>query len=98
MKTTIKILTLILFIGLSSCAFKNDRKEYAEMIIEKVVKFEIQNNRLPKNISEIGLTEQEDSKAFYQLTSDTIFMVWYGLSVGESKVYKSSTKEWTKGG
>ena len=98
MKSRIKILTIILFIGLYSCEFKNDRQEYAEMLIEKVETFKKTNNRLPKNVTELGLTEKMDSPAFYQMETDTTYIVWFGLSVGESKTYKSSTKKWTKEG
>ncbi|WP_090230671.1 hypothetical protein [Lutibacter maritimus] len=98
MKSTIKILTIVLFIGLYSCEFKNDRQEYAEMLIAKVETFKKTNNRLPKNVSELGLTEKMDSPAFYQMETNTTYIVWYGLSVGESKIYKSSTKKWTKEG
>ncbi|MCB0517279.1 MAG: hypothetical protein KDD49_14555, partial [Bacteroidetes bacterium] len=83
MKPTIKILTLVLLCGLHSC---NERQEYAEMLIEKVETFKKENNRLPKDVSELGLTEKLDNPAFYQIQTDSTYMVWYGLSVGESKV------------
>lgn len=99
MESTIKILTLILLIlGLYSCEFKNDRQDYADMLIEKVETFKRKNNRLPKDVSELGLTEKMDSPAFYQMETDSTYIVWYGLSLGESKTYNSATKEWTKGG
>ena len=99
MKSTIKTLTVTLIvIGLFSCEFNNEKQDYADMLIEKVETFKKTNNRLPKDVSELGLTEQMDSPAFYQIESDSIYMVWYGLSVGESKVYRSSTKKWTKEG
>ena len=98
MKTTIKILTLILLIGLYSCDFKSERQDYAEMLIEKVEIFKKNNNRLPKDVAELGITELMDSPAFYQVKSDSTYIVWYGLSVGESKIYRSSTKKWTEEG
>ena len=98
MKSTIKILTLILLLGLCSCEFENDRQDHAEMLIEKVETFKKANNRLPKDVSELGLTEKMDSPAFYQMETDSTYMVWYGLSVGESKVYRSSTEKWTEEG
>ena len=98
MKTTFKILTIILFFGIFSCDLENENQEYAEMLIEKVETFKTKNKRLPKNVSEFGLTEFMDSPAFYQLETDSTYIVWYGLSLGESKIYKSSTKKWTKEG
>jgi len=98
MKTIIKILTIILLFGLYSCEFNNERQEYAKILIEKVETFRKENNRLPKDVSELGLTEKMDSPAFYQMQTDSTYMVWYGLSVGESKVYRSLTKKWTEEG
>ena len=98
MKPIIKILTFILLFGLNSCEFNNEQQEYAEMLIEKIETFKQVNNRLPKDVSELGLTEKMDSPAFYQVQPDSTYMVWYGLSVGESKVYRSSTKKWNEEG
>ena len=98
MKRIIKILTLVLLFGLYSCEFNNERQEYTEMLIEKVETFKTKNNRLPKDLSELGLIEKMDSPAFYQIQTDSTYMVWYGLSVGESKVYRSATKKWTEEG
>ncbi|WBL23864.1 hypothetical protein [Zunongwangia sp. HRR-M8] len=98
MKTTIKILTIILFFGIFSCDLKNENQEYAEMLIEKVETFKKKNKRLPKNVSEFGFTEFIDSPAFYELETDSTYIVWYGLSVGESKIYRSSTKKWSEEG
>ena len=98
MKLIIKILTFLLLFGLNSCEFNNEQQEYAEMLIEKVETFKKENNRLPKDVSELGLTEKMDSPAFYQIQTDSTYMVWYGLIVGESKVYRSSTKKCTEEG
>lgn len=98
MKKLNKILLVLFFIGLFSCDYSTDREEYAQMIIEKVEQFESRNYRLPNNVSEIGLTEMENSPAFYENTSDSTYKVWYGLSLGESRTYNSETQEWTNGG
>lgn len=91
-------MTLVLLIGLYSCEFNSERQEYAEMLIEKVETFKKENNRLPKDVSELGINEKMDSPAFYEIQTDSTYMVWYGLSVGESKVYRSETKKWTEEG
>ncbi|MBJ2173778.1 hypothetical protein JBL43_05980 [Aureibaculum sp. A20] len=81
-----------------SCSIENEREQYAKIIIEKVEQFKTEQNRLPKNVSEIGLIELENSKAFYEKKTDSTYIVWFGLSLGESKTYNSTTKKWTKGG
>lgn len=79
---------------MQGCTIENNRKSYAEMLIEKVEEFEKKHKRLPNSISEFGLKEKEDSPAYYQKTSDSTYIVWYGLSLGESNIYHSHTKKW----
>jgi hypothetical protein len=99
MKRLVQILTIASLIGLYSCCdVLCERHDYAEMLIAKVEKFKKENNRLPKEVSEIGLKEWEDSPAFYRFTNDTSYVVWYGLAVGSSKVFRSTTKKWTEEG
>jgi hypothetical protein len=92
------LISVLLLFATYSCSIENDREKYAELIIEKVKYFKKEKNRLPKNVSEIGLVELENSKAFYEKKTDSTYIVWFGLSLGESKTYNSTTKEWTKGG
>ena len=99
MKNTFKILAVLFGAFLIfSCDASSDKEEYAEIIIEKVDQFKSENDRLPNDVREIGLTEMEDSPAFYEKTSDSTYQVWYGLSLGESKIFNSQTQEWTTGG
>ena len=94
----IYIIITCLFILLYSCEFKDEHQEYAEMIIIKVEAFKKKKNRLPKDVSELGMVEEMESPAFYQLQKDSTYVVWYGLSLGESKVYRSSSKTWSEEG
>lgn len=80
---------------IQGCTIENDRKSYAEMLIEKVEEFEEKHKRLPKSVSELGLIEKEDSPAYYQKTSDSTYIIWYGLSLGASNIYHSHTEKWT---
>ena len=99
MKKLIKIFTVLIGVFLIfSCDASSDKEEYAEMIIEKVDQFKRENDRLPNDVREIGLTEIKDSPAFYEKTSDSTYQVWYGLNLGESKIFNSQTQEWTTGG
>jgi hypothetical protein len=99
MKQLFQILTIaVLFMTTSCCDILCERQEHAELIIEKVEKFKQENGRLPESVAEIGLDDTQMHLSFYQLTSDSTFIVWYGLGVGVSKVYKSKTNKWTEEG
>ncbi len=93
-----KLFTLFLLITLVACDIASERQKYGDNIIERVENFRSLNGRLPKYVSEIGLYDKEDSQAFYKQTSDSTYIVWYGLSLGESKTYHSETKEWKVAG
>ena len=84
----------IVLIILFSCSVESEKQEYADFLIKEIKSYEEKTNRLPKNTSELGLIEKEDSKAFYQLETDSSYIVWYGLGIGESKVYSSINKTW----
>lgn len=86
-------------IGLSSCCDDNCQcQKYAEIMIQKIDSFESTHKRLPEDVLEIGLIEKLDSPAFYQKTGDTTYMIWYGLGLGSSMVYYSTTKTWREEG
>tara|TARA_B100001057_G_C22567650_1_gene839875 strand:- start:445 stop:759 length:315 start_codon:yes stop_codon:yes gene_type:complete len=99
MKQLLQILTIaILLMTTSCCDILCERQVHAELIIDKVEKFKQDKGRLPEDLTEIGLDGTQMHLSFYQLTSDTTYMVWYGLGVGESKIYRSKTKKWTEAG
>ena len=99
MKLFSKILTVALFISSASCCdILCERQKHAELIIEKVEKFKDEQGRLPHDVTEIGLDDKQMHLSFYEQTSDTTYMVWYGLGVGDSKVYRSETKKWKEEG
>lgn len=87
-------MTIILFLGFYNCELTDDRQEYAEMLIEKVENFKKENTRLPKGLSELGLIDKMNGPAFYQLETDSTYIIYFGLSLGESKIYESTTKKW----
>ena len=95
MKLTLKIFAFILAIGLCRCAVESTQQEYAIMLIKEVETFKKVNKRLPKDVTELGLTELMASPAFYIMDSDSTYMVWYGVSIGESNVFRSITNKWS---
>jgi hypothetical protein len=98
MKPLMHLITVLTVIGILGCSDTScEKKKYAEDIILKVETFQTENGRLPLDIEAIGLTELLDSPAFYELKTDTSFVVWYGIGF-ESMVYDSETKEWMEEG
>jgi len=88
------IILTFLFI-ISSCNIDyNTKEKYATLIIKKIEEFKINNDRLPNNLTEIGLNINEKSLVFYKKISKNEFEVWYGIELGESKIYNSELNKW----
>ena len=49
---------------------------------------------LPESLKELGIVENEPGPIYYQKESKNRYILWYGLSLGESKVCNSETKQW----
>ncbi len=92
------ILILLCSICVFSCSLNDEKKQSAEIIIKKIELFKSNENRFPESVKELGLKEEMDSAVFYEKLNDSAYIVWYGLSVGESNVYRSSSKNWNKEG
>jgi hypothetical protein len=45
-----------------------------------------------------GWRMADDGQVFYQSEHDEDYIVWYGMSLGESWIYHSDSKRWTRGG
>lgn len=87
------MLTLTVFIAIiSGCA--DSKKSDAENVILKIEAFEKANGRLPENLAEIGIREAEDGPVFYQMNNPHSYILWYGTTLGESRVYDSSSSAW----
>ncbi len=90
---------LIVSLIFCNCVFKDKEQECAEMLIQRIESFKEKNNRLPKDITELGITKIEsDNSIFYQMETDSTYTIWYGLGLGNSNVYGSSTKKWNEAG
>ena len=93
-KGIIVLITLHLLIG--CCGLLCERQKHAETIIEKVEAYKLQTGKLPENVEEMGIDDNQDHLSFYKKKGDDEYEVWYGLELGTSKIYNSKTKKWRK--
>lgn len=92
------IILSISLLLISCCDIICKRQKHAELIIQRVEIFRQKTGRLPERVTEVSIDDNQDSLSFYQKINDDEYEVWYGLSVGTSKVYNSKTKEWKEEG
>lgn len=70
------------------------RKQLASEAIVRIENYKNKNGKLPENLSDVGLIESEDTVVQYQKNGDTEYIVWFGLSLGESATYSSESRQW----
>lgn len=63
------------------------------MLVVQIERFRSEKHRLPYGLGELGVT---DSPFYYVGRMDGSYVVSYEVRPGESMVYDSQTKEWTK--
>ena len=66
----------------------------AKRDIIKIEAFRQAQGRLPETLSEISVQEDESGPVYYQKKDETSYILWYGLSLGESETYDSRTGIW----
>lgn len=77
---------------LFSCTDK--RQKNGEEIVSRIELYKKATGRLPNNLSDVGIEEKESGPIYYDKKSDTSYIVYYGLGLGESMVYNFQTKKW----
>lgn len=68
------------------------------MIIEKVEAYRQEKGRLPENVTEVGIDDNQDHLSFYVKKSQDEYEICYGLGLGTSRIYNSKTKKWREEG
>lgn len=64
------------------------------ILIQNIENFKNLNNRLPNNLSEIGMAEKEDDELHYNIIDSSKYIISFGYGVGESIIYHSDTGKW----
>ena len=90
MRINLFIVACVLLMG--SCG--KSKEELGNEVIIKVEKYKLKKGSLPNNLDDVGIEETLEGPIFYQKESDSTFIVWYGLTLGESRTYNSKTKSW----
>ena len=77
---------------------EKDLTQRGEDIVEQIELFRKKNHRLPKDLNEIGILEEENANAlYYDVRNDTSYTVSFMMSIDYNKTYYSDTKKWENG-
>jgi len=67
---------------------------HAQRVVGAVETFRAAHHRLPTDIREADPELAKEDRVFYQRENQQSYIVWFGLSLGESYAYDSSLKRW----
>ena len=91
------ILSILLFVFVKGKR-ERDLTRRGENVIERIEFFRKKNHRIPKDLNEIGIIEEENSNAlYYDVRNDTSYTVSFMMSIDYNKTYYSDTKKWENG-
>jgi hypothetical protein len=93
MKDKILMAILLFVIGQFACIY-GQKMAQGNRIVVKVEKFKSDKGRLPNNLTEIGIIEDESGPIYYEKKTETKYILWFGKELGESMTYDSETKQW----
>ena len=99
-----KYYLIIFFVSFAifSCSSEiDDTINKYNVIIKKIDAFQQVNSTLPSNeefykiIQDLGFEVSEGCPCYNKI-SENEYDLWFGLSLGESMLYNSKTKKWSK--
>ena len=91
---------LVLWLGYEVAAprwpwvFYWSKARQANKVIAAVNSFQSHYGRIPSALADLGLEDSESGPVYYQKTSDTTYIVWFGTVLGESATYESATNRY----
>ena len=98
MTKSLKIILVILVFGISVFLLVPNRelrlRRQAEPIQASLESYRLQKGRYPHSLSEIGIVERDEGPLYYQRKSESSYILWFGLSLGESKIFESTDGQW----
>jgi type II secretory pathway pseudopilin PulG len=64
--------------------------------VKKIEQYKKDNNRLPVSLSDIGITvkSESDPPIYYDKRDSIHYTIFFGTTLGESKIYYSDSKKW----
>jgi uncharacterized membrane protein YgaE (UPF0421/DUF939 family) len=94
----IKVGLLIAFVFVIILFLQNNEKikyqKNATSLINKIEAFRKSENRLPNNVTELGLEEAMNSGPYYEKKDSTYYVIYFTIGFDETLTYHSDEKKW----
>jgi len=88
---------ILLIVSMFSC-LNRERKmeESGANYVLKIEEYKEQYGVYPNSLADIDIEYKEEGPLHYEKKNDTLFIIWFGQELGESKIYYSDTKKWDR--
>ena len=101
MKKLVSNIALALALSLTSYSCGAGSRESRLMregdkIVAKIESYKKEKRRLPESLLEVGAEEKEEGPIYYSRKSETKYVLWFGMELGESVTYDSETRKWRR--
>ena len=63
-------------------------------IRDRIEAYRHDHGQLPPDLTTLGITETEEGPIYYQKEDATNYILWFGMSLGESVTYSSKAQKW----
>lgn len=72
----------------------NDYQKCGKLLIDKIETFRQIENRLPCNLTELGIEEPMNTGPYYEKKDSVNYIVFFTIGFDNAKIYYSDKKEW----
>ena len=86
------LLFFVIFVGCKSRTEELIMK--GNELVVKIENFKLENDSLPNSLLDIGESVSDEGPIYYVKKSSNKYIVYFGTSLGESKVYSSEKGKW----
>lgn len=93
--STILLLLFVYWFFFLRTSRENKLIKEGNTLVKKIELFKSSHNRLPVSLDEIGVKEKDGIDALYYDKRDSFhYTIYFGTSLGESKIYYSDNQKW----
>ena len=68
--------------------------KHGNEIVRSIDAFRKREGKLPASLSEVGISDQDQDRYFFQSCTNGRYIVWFGTRLGKSMSYDSATHKW----
>ena len=93
-KILIVLIIFVLFAYITLDVLNITELIHAKRLLNEIKQYNSKHGRYPDNLSNIRENISEEGPVYYKKIDEQRYIIWFGTSLGESKVFDSKYGEW----